>query len=315
MRLLESRGINSFNLDALNIIDKTQTTMTSFVTALVDRYFSYKTTMKEATISQAIANDEEQQQQQQQQEENSKEIAMIYKPIDINKNSLVFYNFRVGFKSENQIICTWKINMNLVDVSPYNFVLIYDSLHNNLAMITLEELVNFLIYNQDIINNYTIISLYNNSIYGKPIENNLVLYLRKIILKLLIVVINTIDGEAESINLINASEDLKNIIDRLIKYDYDPNYIFNGKILKLNFLHLGDDTNNKDFEELSNILDREQTGVQWDPSKEHRREEHRQEEPRREEPRNSSQAFDSFSWNKYMKYKMKYIKLKKQLNM
>jgi hypothetical protein len=304
LRLLASRGINSFNLDALNIIDKTQPTTTPFVTGLVDRYFSYKMTMKEATISQARANDEEQQQQQQEQEENSKEIAMIYKPIDINKNSFVFYNFKVGSTSENQIICTWKINMNLLDVSPYNFVLIYDSLHNNLAMITLEELVNFLIYNQHIINNYTIISLYNNSIYGKPIENNLVLYLRKIILKLLIVVINTIDGENESTNQINASKDLKNIIDRLIKYDYDPNYIFNGKILKLNFLHLGDGRNNNDFKELSNILDREQNGEQWEPQPE---------QPRRE--REPISSYDDFGFNKYMKYKMKYIKLKKQLNL
>jgi hypothetical protein len=147
-----------------------------------------------------------------------------------------------------------------------------------LGIIDLGQLVRFLIYNQDIINRYTIISLYNKSIYGKHIDGSLILYLIRITLDLFIHIIKIN-------NDIKSNKHLLKLISILQNYDYDDKYKFEKEVLQLKFLNLPGLNRLFDLSEKKENTPYEGLGGNID---------------------NNSDLY----YDKYMKYKMKYIELK-----
>jgi hypothetical protein len=161
-----------------------------------------------------------------------------------NKPDIIYYNFRFNELINNQIFVDCK--------DTYDLLLIYDSNKNNLAIISTLVLDRFLMYNENILK-YTYISLFNNSVYGEKIDDDLYGYLIRECTKILIYISRYVKEDKK----------LNKLINRLIQYNFNEKYVFSKEQLKLVFL---------------NYLSKD------------------------------------FIYNKYMKYKQKYMQLKSKIN-
>ena len=106
-------------------------------------------------------------------------------------------------------------------------IMIYDNDNNNLVIIDISTLTKFLIYNENINDRYTFISVYNKTSYGKIIDDELLKHLIRISLSVLDYII--IKDERKIYTLTKLIQNLK-----AIKYNDSFNF---KKTLTLKFIH------------------------------------------------------------------------------
>ena len=215
--------VNIFNIDSINIIDKSNADNVG----LVDKYFRLDTIIYE--IKQNVVIEEAREVAREQEEADEKisqkiqqkilllSRAMAYDHRINNKSGIIYYNLRFNSITNNQII----VDCN----DTYNLLLIYDSTKNNFAIISTLVLDRFLMYNENILE-YTYISLYNNSVYGKKIDDDLYGYLIRLCTKILIYI-----SKRAVI-----SERLNKLINRLIQYKFNEEYLFSKPPLILAYI-------------------------------------------------------------------------------
>jgi len=263
--------INNFNIDSYNIIDKNKKkTYDSYeddeeepdenqklINELIDKYFTLDTIIYEVkqnvVVEEAreVAREEEKVDEQISEKIKQKILlmnTMIAYPEEINnKPGIIYYNLRFNGLINNQIFIDCK--------DTYNLLLIYDSNKNNLAIISTLVLDRFLMYNENILE-YTYISLFNNSVYGKKIDDDLYGYLIRECTKILIYISRYVDEK----------EKLDKLINRLIQYKFNEKYVFIKEPLQLAYINY------------------------------------------------KVKGSYGGSYNKYVKYKEKYLQLKKKIN-
>ena len=77
----------------------------------------------------------------------------------------------------NRILCLYKHEETLLEnINRYDMLLIYDNTNNTLIILSIDQLIRFLMYNNNT-EIYSFISLNNNNLYGKSIEENFKIYL------------------------------------------------------------------------------------------------------------------------------------------
>jgi hypothetical protein len=81
-------------------------------------------------------------------------------------------------------------------------------------------------YNENILE-YTYISLFNNSIYGKKIDDDLYGYLIRECTKILIYISR----------YVTESEKLNRLINKLIQHKFNERYVFSREALRLTFIN------------------------------------------------------------------------------
>jgi membrane-associated HD superfamily phosphohydrolase len=160
---------------------------------LIFKYFNYELInlqeiRKNIVIDKEEEEEEEKEEEKEEKEEKSrkKQIFFFKESIVIDKVIKILYNLETIDKenkkiSNNQILLT-SCNLNFLEdfiknSLRFDTIIIYDNKNNNLCIFTLRELSIFLMYNDNISNNYTIISIYNSSVYGKIINKDLINYL------------------------------------------------------------------------------------------------------------------------------------------
>jgi len=162
---------------------------------LIFKYFNYELiNLKE--IKKNIVYDHEEEKEEEEEEEKEEEktkkqkILFFAESIIIDEPKTILYNLKTinlenkEITSKNQILLT-SCNLNFIEnflenSLRFDTILIYDNQNNNLCIFTLRDLSIFLMYNDNISENYTIISIYNSSIYGKIINKGLINYLLQI---------------------------------------------------------------------------------------------------------------------------------------
>jgi hypothetical protein len=234
--------INNFNIDSYNIIDKNKKkTYDSYeddeeepdenqklINELIDKYFTLDTIIYEVkqnvVVEEAreVAREEEKVDEQISEKIKQKILlmnTMIAYPEEINnKPGIIYYNLRFNGLINNQIFIDCK--------DTYNLLLIYDSNKNNLAIISTLVLDRFLMYNENILE-YTYISLFNNSVYGKKLDDDLYGYLIRECTKILIYITRYVVG----------NEKLDKLINRLIHYKFNEKYVFIKEPLQLAYIN------------------------------------------------------------------------------
>jgi hypothetical protein len=165
-------------------------------------------------------------------------ISIPYNSADTSGIGRIFSNFKYNtgvYNYEiNQILILLKFgnnSHNLEIFKNYNLLLIYDNSCNNLILLTTDQLSRFLMYNENIIADYTYISLYNKSCYGKIIDIELFNYLLRVSLGLLSMIRTQIRGEVEE-------SYLSTLIQYLMLHKYNDTYISPNEPLVLKFLRV-----------------------------------------------------------------------------
>jgi hypothetical protein len=216
--------INIFNIDSLNIIDKTIADNKE----LVNKYFTLDVIIYEAKQNVVIEQEREVAKEREEADERISEkikqkILLINTMIQYNreinnKPGVIYYNLRFNAFTNNQII------VDSYDI--YDLLLIYDSTKNNLAIISTDVLDKFLMYNENILE-YTYISLYDNSVYGRAIDGDLHGYLIRECAKIFIYISRYAKTPKKYFKLVN----------RLIQFNFNERYVFGREPLKLTFIH------------------------------------------------------------------------------
>lgn len=230
---------NKYNIDSHNIIDLfiwDDDTSNPKLRELMCRYFTYN--LDVLGTKQNMVEEQVEEQVQQQSLTVNQIISIPYNSADTSGVGRIFSNFKYNtgvYNYEiNQILILLKFgnnSYNLEAIKSYNLLLIYDNFCNNLILLTTDQLSRFLMYNENIMDNYTYISLYNKSCYGKIIDIELFDYLLRISLGLLSMIRTQIRGESEE-------SYLSTLIQYLMLHKYNDTYIFPNEPLLLKFLRV-----------------------------------------------------------------------------
>jgi hypothetical protein len=242
----EKYKFTKFNMDSLNIINKNQHA-SAYIKKLVDLYFTddiitvqNKQNVLEQKDEQNVEQNVEQKDEQNVEEQVEQKNTAL--PIDgyVNDTGTIYYDLtyygllNVGseytYITENMILVTAQC------LAESSMVLIYNNTKNILGIVNLEQLNKFLMYNdlkrmnspQSENNKYTIISLYNGSVYGADMDKHKILHLLKITLELFI---RFNDRDRWDIS----SASLQQLIARLKTNEFDNEYILE-KPLNLRFI-------------------------------------------------------------------------------
>jgi len=319
---------NKFNIESLNIINNINgLEKNKIIKELVDSYFNFNLKIYSATLNLV----EDQVEEEIKQEMENKIIDFPYNKQKIGHSGIIYYDLRYKEIDSNQILFTCSIGNNY-DIEPldkYDILLIYDNLKNNLLIGTTKDLEIFLIYNDNLMDRYSFISLYNKpfnkSYYGKTIDSNLINYLIMTTLQLL---------SSFRIEILPENNSKKDVIelDKLIQYlksnDYDKSYKFIKPELVLKYFNFS----NLDYYSQSQGVYIEDEMVIIDRKVEKKEKKIKQDAVIREfkrrdkgnrphmqkqnmKPRGGDMSNDLSFYEKYMKYKAKYITLKIQSNL
>jgi len=162
---------------------------------------------------------------------------MINVPFNVSDNStgIIYYDFKYKDRNTDQILVAYDCDSypfdSLTSINKYlDILLIYDNTNNNLVIININNVTNFLMYNENINERYTFIPFYNKSIYGKEISYNLVKHLIKISLSVLQLILSKLKNSDKKISL-------SKLIQYLHSINYDESFTFEKKI-ELTFLKL-----------------------------------------------------------------------------
>jgi hypothetical protein len=235
--------IDSLNIIELFIIDGQNGSNPTFrdisnpkLKELIHRYFTYN--LDVLGTKQNMVEEQVEEQVQQQSLTVNQIISIPYNSADTCNTGIIFSNFKYNsgvYNYEiNQILILLKFgnnSHNLGIFKNYNLLLIYDNFCNNLILLTTDQLSRFLMYNENIIDNFTYISLYNKSCYGKIIDIELFDYLLRVSLGLLSMIRTQIRGESED-------SYLSILIQYLMLHKYNDTYISPNEPLVLKFLRV-----------------------------------------------------------------------------
>jgi hypothetical protein len=186
--------INKFDIDSLNIIEKNTKEIldkNSFLECLVTKYFTYQTDVIESKQNMVKDDIEEQDKDKKEKSKSNEQVTnqIISIPHDSSNSNkgTIYYNLKYKDYDKDQILVTYDFTRHDIQFSIKSFpiLLIYDNDNNNLVIIDISTLTKFLIYNENINDRYTFISVYNKSSYGKIIDDELLKHLIRIVLGVL----------------------------------------------------------------------------------------------------------------------------------
>jgi len=219
---------NKFNIDSINVRNKTNKDNQE----LVDTYFTLD--IIDYEVKQNVVIEQAREVAKEVEKADERIIEMVRQklllintmnPYDDKINNIrgvILYNLR------NRSITSDQIIIDCLDT--YDLLLIYDSNNNNLAIISTKILDKFLMYNENILE-YTYISLYNNSFFGKEIDDDLYGYLIRECVKILIVISNKLLNQKKLINLIT----------RLIQRNFNDAYVFSKNPFVATLINIKDE--------------------------------------------------------------------------
>jgi hypothetical protein len=278
-----------FDFDSLNIINKhsiwlnkpdhiTKETLdkNSFLECLVNKYFIDKNDVIESKQNMV---EEEVKEEKQVDDTVTDQIISIPYNYSNDSKGIIYSDFKYNENNRDQILVAYifdsKESYGLSDLELYlDILLIYDNTNNNLVIIDINKVTNFLMYNENINERYTFIPFYNkSSYYGKIINDKLVKHLIRISLG----VLNTIISKMKHTDKITS---LSKLIQYLQINKYDDSFKFMRPPLELKFLKLFE--GNQKIPQIEVALPLEEAGK------------------------------DSYHI-KYIKYKAKYLKLKNNI--
>jgi len=227
---------SKYDIDSINVVNivSNQEIGNPKLVELINKYLTYDLDVL-GTKQNMV---EEQVEEQVQSLTVNQIISISYNPADTSGVGKIFYNFKYNtgvFKYEiNQILIMLEFgnnSRNLETLRSYNLLLIYDNSCNNLILLTTNQLSRFLMYNENIVDNFTYISLYNKSCYGKIIDIELFNYLLRVSLGLLSMIRDIIKNAIEE-------KYLSILIQYLMVHKYNDSYIFPNEPLFLRFLKI-----------------------------------------------------------------------------
>jgi hypothetical protein len=229
---------HKFNIESFNIIQKNskdRLTSKPLLKQLVDKYFTSQINVIES--AQNMAQEQAQAQAQAQAENTSIAVSIISDGL-WRHSGIIYSNFITLDFVSNEFVNTFEDQILVAyigDIEYLDILLIYDNINNNLVIIDTNKVTNFLIYNENILQ-YTFISFYNESIYGKQIDNNLVKYLFQLALTILNSIMS-IFNKREIIDRRNILNNYLKLIQHLQNIKYDSTYRFDKPTPTLHFFN------------------------------------------------------------------------------
>ena len=234
--ITEYRIKPKFDIDSINIINNNSKPLRDEnhqLKELIDKYFTYDVNVLGTKQNMVTEEVEVQQQVEQQALVVNQIISIPYDSTKVLGRGIIYYDFKYRTIEVNQLLVITEFGKldNIREIGKHILILIYDNTNNNLILIDIDGLTRFLMYNDNIIDRYTIISLYNRLCYGKLIDIKLLNHLLRVTLGILTTIR---DQRLEKLE----TDIISSLIQSLMLIKYDDTYVFPNPPLVLNFLRI-----------------------------------------------------------------------------